>query len=197
MTPRDIILRVRDIVTDTDSVAYRQSDEELLRYINDAIKDCSKLAPQLFYTTGDMACIPGKTEQSISFADAQALAEIVRVKDGKAILPCDMATLSAFMPDWSNAPEDHAIHWMRHEGDPLRFYLYPKAPAGQVIEIKYVKNPDEVGLDDEITELSPTLLPDLANYVVSKAESKDDEHVNSGRSTAAYQQFMNMLKPGG
>lgn len=195
MTPRAIITEARDALNDTDPLAYRQSDDELLRYVNSGLCECSTLAPQLFYATGDMQCAPGATEQGVTFADAQAIAEIIRVKGGRAILPGDMQAMSLFNPNWGQDTPGAALNWFRHEGDPLRFYIYPAAPDGQTIELKYVRSPLAVSLDDEISDLPPSIHPALVNYVIAKAENKDDEHVNSGRAVAAYQQFVAMLKP--
>ena len=196
ITARQIMRTARDIITDTEEGFYRQSDDELLRYVNDGLRECALLVPQLFYVTGDMECMPNATEQGLAFDDALTLAEVIRVRDGRMILPCDMLSFSAFNPGWGNDPQGEALHWMRHPSDLLRFYLYPKAPYGQVIEVKYVRNPAPVLIDELIEEVSPSLHPALVNYVVAKAEMKDDEHVNSGRSVAAYQQFVGLLKPG-
>jgi hypothetical protein len=195
MTPGEIIAEARYVLNDTDPLAYRQSDEELLQYVNSGLCECSTLAPQLFYATGDMQCAPGETEQGVTFEDAQAIAEIIRVKGGRVILPGDMQALSLFNPAWGQDAAGPALNWFRHTGDPLRFYVYPAAPDGQTIEVKYVRSPAKVGLNDEITDLPPALHPALVNYVIAKAENKDDEHVNSGRAVAAYQQFLAMLKP--
>lgn len=195
MTPASIISTVRHVVNDTDPVGFRNSDAELLRYVMDGLRECSMIAPQMFYATGDLECDPEDTEQGVSFADAQALIDVIRVKGGGAILPGDIAALSAFRPGWGQDTSGPAVNWFRYPGDPLRFYLYPKSPTGQIIEVKYVRSPVEVGLNDEITDLPSSMEPALVLYVVFRAESKDDEHVNAGRSAASYQQFVALLKP--
>lgn len=194
MTPEDIIRKARFTINDWGD-DFRQSNEELVDLVMDGLRECSTLAPQLFYSTGDMQCTAGATEQGLAFSDTQAIADVIRVKGGGAILPCDMAALSAFRPNWGNDAAGPAVNWFRHAGDPLRFYIYPPAPVGQVIEIKYVRSPSVVGFKDEITDLPDSMQPALVNYVVAKAETKDDEHVNSGRAAAAYQQFVALLKP--
>lgn len=198
MTPASIILEVRDIINDTDADAYRQSDEELLRYINDGLCEACILAPQLFYVTGDMQCAPDETEQGVSFGDAKELVEVIRIKGGSAVLPADMATLSAFNPDWGQSTAGAAKHWMKNPNDLLRFYIYPKAPVGQILEVKYVSNPTPiVDLNAEITDLPGAYHPALADYVVARSESKDDEHVLSQRAGSHYAAFVGKLKPQG
>ena len=196
MNAQDIIQQARYILNDTDSTSYRQSDAELLAYVNDGISEAAMLAPQLFYATADFTCAAG-TEQKLMFANCQALDKIIRIKNGGAILKADMDTLSAFNPNWGSDAPGPAVHWFRHPMDPLSFYVYPAASAGQVIELKYVRNPNIVALTDTITDLSQTLLSALVWSVVAKAEMKDDEHVDSGRAVAAYNQFVAMLKTPG
>lgn len=195
MTPQTIITVARDILNDTDADGYRNSNDELVRYVNDGLKAASVLRPDLFYTTGDMPCTDDKTEQAVSFADAQALVDIIRIVDGPVITPIDASALSLFRPGWGSDEAAPAQHWFRHPGDPLRFYLCPKAPADQSIEIKYVRIPATVTLTSEITDIPASFEPAMVDYVVSRAESKDDEHVNSGRATAHYAAFSAKLKP--
>lgn len=196
MTPKSIIALARRIINDNDpDRVFRQEDDELCEYVNQGIKECSVIAPVLFRSIGDMECVPGETEQGISFAEAQVFIEVLRVKGGRAVLFADMQTLSQFKPDWPSDAPGAAVNWFKPQGDPLRFYIYPAAPEGQIIEVAYIRNPALFGLDEEITDLPDSLEPVLAQYVISAAESKDDEHVNSGRAGASYQRFVSMLKP--
>lgn len=195
-TPRQVIQTARHLVNDNDpDGVFRQENDELLGYVLDGLREMSIIVPQLFFTTGDIECEPGTIEQAISFADAQVLVDVIRVKGGRFVLPADMSALSAFNPNWADATEDAPSNWFRHGNDPLRFYLSRKAPAGQILEVKYVRNPASVTIDEEITDVPSSFVPALANYVVYRAESKDDEHVNSGRATAHYQAFVALVKP--
>ena len=195
MTPQNAITTARDIINDTDPAAYRQSNDEMVRYYNDGLREISTLAPQLFVSTGDMQCAPAATEQGIAFADAQLLADVVRVKAGRAVLPCDMTTLSAFNPNWGQDVAAEAVNWFRHASDPLRFYIYPQSPVDQVLEVKYYRSPAVVALTDSVTDIPQSMEPAMVNYLVYRAEMKDDEHVNSGRSVASYQAFLALVKP--
>lgn len=196
MTPRSIIALARQIINDNDpDQVFRQKDTELCDYVNHGIKECSVISPLLFRSVGDLECVPGETEQGVSFADAQAFLEVIRIKGGRVVFFGDMQALSQFNPEWAQNDAGPAVNWFKAPGDLLRFYLYPPAPEGQVLEVAYIRNPAEYGLDEEITDLPDSLAPVLAQYVISAAESKDDEHVNSGRAGASYQRFVSMLKP--
>lgn len=195
MTPQTIIDKARFELNDTDPVAYRNSDPELLEYINDGLQEISIIAPSLFITTGDMECAIDQTEQGVGFSDARSFLDVLRVKNGRVVTPADAAALSAFNPDWGQVDAGPAVHWFKHSMDPLRFYIYPKAPESQVIEVRYVRNAQPVqSLTEEITEVPANLEPALVRYVISRAESKDDEHVNSGRASLQYQAFAALVK---
>lgn len=195
MTPADIIAEARYILNDIDSVYYRQEDAELLLYVNDAIREASRLAPELFFDVKDYTCIDG-SEQALSFTDSQALVGVIRIKNGAAVHLCDMTALSQFNPDWGTVTAGASVNWMKTTGDdPLTFYVYPKATAGQVLEVKHVKVPTVYALNDPITELPDSSRTALANYVCSRTETKDDEHVDTGRAVALYNLFAGYFKP--
>lgn len=191
MTPQDIITTARYLVQDlgTASGIYRQEDAELLGYVNEAIKEVATLRPDLFTTIGDLTCTTGKVEQGVTFLDAQALLDVMCIHDGQAITPMDRKALDLFMPAWRQSTAGPAEHWAPIEGDPLRFLLYPPAPEGQVLDVRYVRIPTTYALADTIGDLPENYAPALADYVVYRAEMKDDEHVNANRAAAHYTAF--------
>lgn len=58
-----------------------------------------------------------------------------------------------------------------------------------MLDVRYVRNPAEVAIDDVIGDLPLAYQPALADYVVYRAESKDDEHVLNQRAAAHYAAF--------
>lgn len=192
--PSDIIATARNIYNDADSVLYRKDDTELLAYVNEGILAISALKPELFNTIGDLECVAGTVEQSVTFADAQVLTEVLCIHDGNALTPFDMAVMSAFRPEWRSDDAGPAVQWTRKAGDPLRFFIYPKAPVSQILDIAYIRVPLVLALTDAITEIPVGYLPALVDYVVYRAESADDEHSNSGRAANHYQSFVAMIK---
>lgn len=195
MTPLSIITLARSIYNDADPVYYRLSNDELVSFVNDGLKECVNVAPKYFMEVGDFTCAVGKVEQEFTFSQAKEVLDVIRIKNGKAILPMDLMAISAFNPDWASDTAGAVQNWSRFASDPLRFYIYPKAPAtAQVLEVLYTRNPLTYTLNDVITEVPETIAPALAWYVIYMAEMRDDEHVNSGRGVAAYKQFVNSLK---
>jgi len=193
VTPQSIINIARAIYNDADTNYLRISNDELVWFVNDALKECSTIAPQYFQEFGDFTCSAGNTEQSVTFAFAQRIIDVMRIKNGKAILPVDLTSLSAFNPGWSSDEAGEVQNWSRYAGDPLRFYIYPKAPANQVLEILYLRNPQTYALNDVISEVPESVAPALADYVIYRAESRDDEHSNSARAVSHYQAFVQKL----
>lgn len=195
MTPQDIINQARHITNDagTSAAIYRQDDAELLSYVNEGLKEAAILRPDLFSTVGDMTCVAGQCEQAITFQDAARLLDVLCVHGGAALTPFDRATMDQFRPGWRTDAAGAAQNWAALNGDPLQFFIYPKAPVGQVLDVRYVRNPAVYALNDTIGDLPASYAPALASYVVFRAESKDDEHVLSQRAAAQYAVFKSLF----
>lgn len=188
MTPQDIIKQARYLTLDTGSTS-RQSDAELLSYVQDGLREACVMRPDLFSTVGDMACTPGQCEQSITFIDAASLLDVLCIHGGASITPFDRTTMDQFRPGWRLDAAGPAKQWAPLNGDPLQFFIYPSAPVGQVLDVRYVRNPAVYALDDTIGDLPAAYRPALVDYVVYRAESKDDEHVLTQRAAAHYAAF--------
>lgn len=196
MTPRDIINQARYITLDTDSAVPRQADAELLAYVQQALREACVVRPDLFSTVGDMTCVPDQCEQSITFSDAAQIVDVLCIHAGRALTPFDRVTMDQFRPGWRADAAGEAQNWAPLTGDPLQFFVYPKAPSGQVLDVRYVRNPSVYAIDDTISDLPVTYQPALAWAVVHFAESKDDENVLSQRAQAARQRFIEIMKGG-
>lgn len=193
MTPQTCINTARSLINDKDSAAYRQSNDELVKYFNDGLKAAALLSPNHFKTTGDFTCSAGSTEQSLDFSDAHEFLGVIRIKDGKALHEMDMQALSQYNPDWASDAAGTPQNWAKLTGEKLRFYLYPKPSTMQVLEVSYTRNAAEYTLEETVTDVPEAWEIPLAWFVIHMAEMKDDEHSNSGRSVAAYQVFFNMI----
>ncbi len=189
----DAITVARGILQDTDSTNYRYSSADLLLYGNDALDAMTLLAPHLFYTDGDVTCIEGSALQTISFDDALSLVKVRRIKNGNAVVQADPETLDAFDSSWQEASNAAAVNWFPVANDPMRFMIYPPAPTGQILEVVYVRIPTEYALTDD-TGLPTTYKDAVADYIVYRAESRDDEHVNSNRAAQFLTSFQQKVK---
>lgn len=195
MTPQTIITTVRAIVNDADVVLYRNSNTTLLGYVNDGIKEISSLQPSLFTTIITHTCAVGEVEQTITFPEVQAIVKVMSLHDGAALTPFDMPSMDQFNPNWRTDTAGTATQWSRLAGDPLRFFIYPKAPvAAQNIDLICVAIPTVLAIGDTVTELPAAYEPALVDYVVYRVESTDDEHVDTQRAAGHYAAFVAKVK---
>jgi hypothetical protein len=190
MTPQDVINEARFIVNDSNSASYRNTDAELLGYVNDGMQAISVLAPNLFEVLSTLNCVAGTAEQGIDFTIGQAVIDVVAVVGGPRLRVIDIATLTAFNPAWPSDTPATPQSWGKYPEDVRRFYLYPAPTAGVSVTLRIVKNPTPLAITDTIKDIPVGLIPALANYVVFRAESKDDENTNSGRAAGHYQAFL-------
>jgi hypothetical protein len=175
-----------------DPYATRYSPADLLQYANDALDQIVKVIPQFFYVYDDFTCAEGPL-QSLSFDNSIALVDVKRVQNGNSVTRSDVSILDDFSPGWRLGPEGTAKHWMPFGDDPRRFLVYPPSPANQVLEVLRVAVPLE------FTETADTWLPAqlsdaISDYIVYRAESRDDEYVNSNRAAQFFTSFVGKIK---
>lgn len=197
MTPQDIITEVRYLINDTNanSTGYRQSDTELLGYVNGALKEVAVLQPAYFSSIGDLTCTASQCEQGITFSDAGALLEVLCIHGGRALTLFDMAAMNTFNPGWRSDAVGAARQWSRFANDPLKFFVYPAAPVtSQILDVRYVRIPTTFTINQTISDIPDVLRPAVVNYVVYRSESKNDESVATGRAAAFYQTFVSQVK---
>lgn len=190
MTPTDIIDTARVLLN--DSAKTRWSDAELLTYVNDALDAAYTLAPRLFYVVGEVNCIENETLQRVCLSGAGQIIDVIRVKGGNALRPMDKTTLDASFPGWHQAASGPAKQWQRLADDPVRFFIYPKAPASQVLEVLYLPSPGEYGLLD-VLPLPNAYKPALQDFVMFRAHSKDAEYAEVEKTTLFFKVFAESL----
>lgn len=180
----------RTVLNDPDAVRYSATD--LLQYANEALDQIVGLVPELFVTDGTHTCTAG-VDQTLTHNTAISLYNVHRVQGGEVVTKCDLTILDQLDPAWRSAAGAPTKHWsMKHLG-PLKFMVYPPAPVNQVLEVSYVKVPAEYGLNDD-TGLPANLADAISDYVIYRAESRDDEHVNSERAAQFMASFVKKVK---
>lgn len=184
----------RGILQDT-TAPYRYSDDDLLEYGNGALRSLPGIKPGLLYTEGELTCETDQALQSVSFDDAHSLVNVLRIKNGAALTPFDKPALDAFMPGWMAATSAAAQQWAPNADDPVRFYLNPPAPTGQVLIVLYVRIPGPFTADQD-TGLPETIAEAVADWIIYMSESRNDESSNSGRAQAFLATFAAKLKGG-
>lgn len=182
----NVISKARFILQDR-TAAYRNPDDELIGWINDAINAVLGLFPALFAASLTHSCVAGH-RQTVVNARAVSLIDVVGVP------ACDPAALTDFLPGWQTAPQGATVNWMRVANDPLSFECYPPAPAGQALPILAVVSPDPLEDPTDVIPLPEAYEPALVDYIVAMVQMKDDEAIDFGRQQQALANFTSRIR---
>ena len=191
MILNDVIVEARRLIQD-NSAPQRYSDAVLLGFANQTLKRMAVLRPDLFAYIGEIPTTAGQVLQTPP-VDSIRVMEIFQVKDGGGVVEVDRTTLDETYPMWMNDPAGPAINWMRHVRNANKFFIYPKAPVGQVLIAEYAQTPPEYAADEDVQLIPDAYLPVVIDGTVFLAESVDNEHVNSNRAQMFQQSFTQAL----
>lgn len=188
----DVIDEARILLQDSNTALQRFSDAQLLGFANQTLKRIAVLRPDLFAYVGSIPCTAGTVIQSMP-TDSIRLMEIFSVSGGASVRETNRQVLDETYPAWVSDTAGACVNWMRHPRNSNKFFIYPKAPADQVLIGEYAKAPQDY--DDATTvELLPdAYYPTVLDGVVFLAESIDNEHVNSGRAALFQKAFIDAL----
>lgn len=187
----DVITEVRRILQDTNS-PQRYSDTVLLGFANQALKRIAVLRPDLFAFIGDITCTADSVVQSMP-SDSIRLIEIYSVKGGNGVIETNREALDQAYPTWMNDAAGPAVNFMRHVRNANKFFIYPKAPSGQILVGEYAQTPPDYNGTTTVSLLPDAYFPVVVDCTVFIAESVDNEHVNSKRAELFQQSFTQAL----
>lgn len=188
----DVVTEARTLLQDTNAALLRFSDADLLGFANQTLKRIAVLRPDLFAYVGEIPCTAGETLQSMP-ADSLRLMEIFRVDGGSAVREVNRQVLDETYPAWVSDAAGACVSWMRHPRNNNKFFIYPKAPANQVLIGEYTQFPPTYNNATEVALLPDAFYPTVLDGVVFLAESVDNEHVNSGRAALFQKAFSDAL----
>jgi len=191
MILNDVITEVRRILQDINA-PQRYSDAVLLGFANQALKRIAVLRPDLFAYMGEIPTTAGAVIQSAP-ADSIRIMEIFQVKDGAGVTEVSRDSLDETYPGWMNDAAGPTVNWMRHVRNANRFFIYPKAPANQILIGEYAQTPQNYDGATTVALLSDAYFPVVVDAAVFIAESVDNEHVNSNRAQLFQQSFTQAL----
>lgn len=196
MTPQtDIIPQVRRLLQDEIASSYRWSDAELLGWITAALDAIVDLRPELFNAQFTHVCTAG-VEQELVEPRVRQFQEVVRIVGGPAVTPTSREILDLFNPAWPTTASGAAIHWMPHPESFKKFYVYKPAAAGQQLLVRCVQSHAPITATTDSINLPENYAPAIQAFVIYRAESKDDEQINSGRAQAFMSDFAGMIGAG-
>jgi hypothetical protein len=186
-----VITEVRRLLQDINS-PQRYSDTVLLGFANQALKRIAVLRPDLFAYIGAIPTTAGSVIQSMP-ADSIRVMEIFSVQGGDGVTEVNREALDQTYPTWMNDTAGPCVNWMRHVRNANKFFIYPKAPAGQVLVGEYAQTPPDYDGTTTVALLSDAYFPVVVDATVFLAESVDNEHVNSQRAALFQQSFTQAL----
>lgn len=195
MLASDIISRAQTVLNDVGGV--RWTDAELLKWISDGQRVVAMVRPDASSLNTTVTLVAG-TKQTLP-ADGVRLLDVIRnIKANgdpdRAVRLVERENLDAQNPNWHAVSGPVVLNWMVDNRDPLNFYVYPKAAAGQKLEILYSRNPADVTSSSQNLSIPDIYAEPLFNYVLFRAYSKDADFGGNFALAQGYMQaFMSML----
>jgi len=188
----DVVVEARELVLDT-LAPYRYSTEFIVRRVNQVLKRACILRPDLFTSHTSITCVDGILQSCP--ADSVRIIDVVTNSTGYAVKEVTQDVLGLLSPDWQMATSAPATDWMRYPRDPNRFYVFPKATAGDAMSIIYVKSPVTL-LSSDTVPLPDAYYPAIIDGTCWLLEAIDAEHVESGRAKSFKDGFESALSSG-
>ena len=187
----DVITEVRRLIQDQDE-PFRFSDEVLLGYVNQTLQRTALLRPDLFARVITLPTTPNEVIQSAP-QDSIRIMDVFRVEGGDGIVEVSKTSLDQTYPQWVNDPARPCINWMRHGRNPNKFFIYPKAPAGQELVVEYSQTPRNYQVNDKVELLPEAYFPVIIDGAVYLSQSIDDESVLNQRAQMFLQSYLSVL----
>ena len=191
MILNDVITEVRRMLQD-ENAPQRYSDTVLLGFANQSLKRIAGLRPDLFAKVGTITCTENEAIQSAP-TDSLRVMEVFSVSGGNGCIETNREALDQAYPQWMNDTASAAVNWMRHTRNANKFFIYPKAPANQVLDIEYSQSPPAYDGTTAVELLADAYFPVVVDGTIFLAESVDNEHVNSNRAALFYKSMTNAL----
>lgn len=191
------IATARTVLNDTDSSGYTWTDADLLAYANDALAAASILRPDLFETVSTFTCAEGAIQQLP--ATVLRVSEVFCVVGGTTVTEVPRETLDRFSPTWMSEDADGdvpPVNWARHPRSNRTFFVHPPAAAGTVLRMQWVAPPTRESNSNTEMPLPDSYFPAVVDYIVGRAEMRDDEHANDNRAKQMMESFAALLGVG-
>lgn len=182
MTPQSVLTEVRQFIKDNDSVAYRNSDNDLLLMVNRALKRVAMLRPDLYTTIGTITLVAGVLQ---TVPNKGRIMEVFGVTGGNATPEVNRETLDTTVPGWRSATAGTTVNWCRHSRDNDKFFVSPPSNGTGTLDAEYTISPSTLALADPIP-LAEIFEPVVVDITVAEVEWADDENVLNQRAEAFY-----------
>lgn len=176
-----------------DELKVRWTDEELIDYLNDAVRTSVMIKPDVNPITEEFTCASGYKQSwaGLSTEIVQLLDVFANTSTGggneTAITFVKRNVMDLEVPTWRSATPSNTIQYYMY--DPRQrdvFYVYPPASAGSTIEICYSGLPAAVTAIGDEVPLIDIYAPALTNYVIWRAYTKDSDFSGNLQIAGSY-----------
>lgn len=188
---QDIVWRVRQLVH--DSAGARWTDDEMIRWVNDGLREIVLLKPSSNAQRKTLQLVAG-TVQELPVGSLQ-LIRITHNTSGSAIRLVDQDRLDATAPNWRiEAEAAQVVHYMYSDEAPEEYQVYPPNNGVGSVEASVAMQPTEVTAMGNPNPLNDIYIPALTDYLIYRAYSKHSKHAgNEQRAMNAYSRFAQAL----
>lgn len=207
---RDIMARAGVLLNDEEHVRWRLP--ELADWINEAVRAIILAKPSA-HSESRIVQLAAGTLQALPTEGADTPLALVRLvrnvrsteppfDSGRIITPVARDTLDATEPYWHERGytpfRKEVRHYVYDEANPLEFYVYPGNDGTGYVEMVLATCPPPLTApsapDDPEAWTADVGLPEpysvpILDYVLFRAQSKDDDSGNAGRAMTHFQMF--------
>jgi hypothetical protein len=196
-----MIHRVADALQ--DPTAIRWTTAELVRYLNDGVRETVIYRPDAANTTATLVLVAG-TRQALPATHAKLIDVLYNTASKLAVRMTTREILDAQTPSWRAISGTVDVkHFIYDPRQPKVFDVYPPATSASSIEAIVAVFPTDIAEPAAATIWSDVVgnfgLPDIfanavQDYVLFRAYSKDAEYAgNEAKAAGHYAAFANAL----
>jgi hypothetical protein len=187
----DIKKRVKRQFGDESGV--QLTDEDIVRWINDAMREIATQNDNILETVATAAITSGTSEYSLP-EDILKL-HTIRYDDKKLdVLTLQEAEQSIIAYEQSGNYQSGTpvLAWIY--ANRVVLYPTPNTSGGSLLKIYYTRLPVEVALDADIPEFHVKYHPRIVEFVLQQAYEMDEDWAASGNKSAQFVSGLNTLK---
>lgn len=176
-----------------DESGVQLTDEDIVRWINDAMREIATQNENVLETVSTAAITAGTAEYTLPTDILQLRA--IRYNDHKldvlSLQEADQHITRYEDPaSYSQGTPEYA--WIY--ANKITLYPTPNESGGSLLKLYYTRLPIEVSVDNDIPELHVKYHPMIVQYVLQQAYEMDEDWAASGNKSAQFVSGLNVLK---
>lgn len=164
------------------------SRDELLGYLNEALRTTALVKPDLYVVEGPVALLPGEVQ--VVPGDGVALIDVPRNTGGRVITQVDKTLLDEASRFWPAGTQEAVVeHFTADPRDPLRYIVFPPNDGAGIVDLVYGAVPPEIMYEAEDVPVNDSYQTVLINFMLSKAYQKNSKRQDLAKSGAYMSQW--------